>query len=97
MPLFTRQITGLVDDAHYASFQKELLENPKKGDVMSHSGGLRKARMRLPGRGKSGGARVIYLHLETPTAIIVFLMFIRSQRVKICRWDNWHDSAPQSL
>jgi len=72
MPSFTGQITGLVDDADYAKFQKELLQNPKKGDVMPQSGGLRKLRMRLPGRGKSGGARVIYLHLEE-RAIVVFL------------------------
>jgi hypothetical protein len=30
MPLFTELITGLVDDAAYAEFQKELLQNPTK-------------------------------------------------------------------
>ena len=77
--MFTRQITGLVNDAHYASFQKELLQNPKKGDVMSHSGGLRKVRMRLPGRGKSGGARVIYLHLEQHAIIVLFYVYTKSE------------------
>jgi hypothetical protein len=40
-----------------------LLRQPDKRDLIPQSGGLRKVRMRLPGRGKSGGARVIYLHL----------------------------------
>ena len=43
LPLFTELITDLVDDAGYAEFQKELLLQPQKGDVMQHAGGLRKA------------------------------------------------------
>ena len=59
LPLFTELITDLVDDTSYAEFQKELLRWPEKGDVMQHAGGLRKVRLRLPGRGKGGGAWVI--------------------------------------
>ena len=72
VPLFTELITGLVDDEAYAEFQKELLQSPRKGNVISHSGGLRKIRMRLPGRGKRGGARVIYLYLEERVTIVFF-------------------------
>ena len=79
MPSFTGQITGLVDNEYYASFQKELLQNPKKGDVVPQSGGLRKARMRLPGRGKSGGARVIYLHLEERAMIVFFYVYTKAK------------------
>ena len=79
MPLFTELITVLVDDAAYAEFQKELLRNPKKGNVIPHSGGLRKIRMRLPGRGKSGGARVIYLHLEERVIIVFFYVYTKAQ------------------
>ena len=79
MPSFTGQITGLVDDVYYAEFQKELLQNPKKGDVMPQSGGLRKVRMRLPGRGKSGGARVIYLHLEQRAVVVFFYVYTKAK------------------
>jgi len=77
--LFTELITGLVDDTAYAEFQKELLRNPKKGNVIPHSGGLRKIRMRLPGRGKSGGARVIYLHLEERVIIVFFYVYTKAK------------------
>jgi hypothetical protein len=80
MPGFTGQITDLMDDAAYAAFQKELLGNPKKGDVIPQSGGLRKVRMKLPGRGKSGGARVIYLHLEERVIIIFFYVYTKAKR-----------------
>jgi putative transcriptional regulator len=49
----------------YAELQKELIANPRKGDVMPGCGGLRKLRIADPKRqkGKRGGARVIYLHI----------------------------------
>ncbi len=34
LPLFTQLITGLVDDMSYAEFQKKLVLQPDKGDVM---------------------------------------------------------------
>jgi hypothetical protein len=44
---------------------------------------LRKIRMKLPGRGKSAGARVIYLHLEEG-GIIVFSTFILKRKCQTC-------------
>jgi hypothetical protein len=80
LPLFTEQITRLVDDASYGQFQKELLRKPDRGDLIPRSGGLRKVRMRLPGRGKSGGARVIYLHLSGHDTIVLFYVYTKAER-----------------
>ena len=79
LPLFTELITDLVDDTSYAEFQKELLRQPEKGDVMQHAGGLRKVRLRVPGRGKSGGARVIYLYLERHDTIVFFYVYTKAK------------------
>ena len=35
--------------------------------------------MRLPGRGKSGGARVIYLHLKQHDVIILFYLHTKAK------------------
>ena len=69
----------LVDDASYLEFQKELLAMPDRGDVMQGSSGLMKVRMRLPGRGKSGGARVTYLHLKPADVIILFYLYTKAK------------------
>ena len=79
VPSFTLQISDLVSDDVYLEFQKELLRDPKKGDVIPKSGGLRKVRMKLPGRGKSGGARVIYLHLEEHEIIVFFYVYTKAK------------------
>jgi hypothetical protein len=59
-PVFTRQIKALVDDDAYGELQRLLGAHPEIGDLIEDTGGLRKVRMALPGRGKRGGARVIY-------------------------------------
>jgi hypothetical protein len=74
---FTRLITDLVDDADYANFQKELAANPERGGPMSGCGGVRKVRMALPGKGKSGGARVCYLYLKQNEVIYLLYVFTK--------------------
>lgn len=59
-PTFTRQISGLLSDDEYALLQSQLVADPKAGDVIPGSGGLRKIRWSRPGQGKRGGIRVIY-------------------------------------
>ena len=48
-----------------SALQRELMNDPESGAVMPGCGGLRKIRIADPGRGKGkrGGARVIYLHV----------------------------------
>ena len=42
--IFTQQITDLMSDSEYRIIQNELLAAPKAGNVIEHSGGLRKIR-----------------------------------------------------
>lgn len=74
---FTRLISGLVDDDDYAALQQELAENPEKGGPMSGCGGVRKIRLALPGRGKSGGARVCYLYFKHNDLIYLLYVFTK--------------------
>jgi len=59
-PVFTRLIKELMSDDEYRELQEALVNRPDSGDLIQHSGGLRKVRWKLQGRGKSGGIRVIY-------------------------------------
>jgi len=49
-----------MEDEHYRALQNTLLQTPEAGDLIPAGGGIRKMRHALPGRGKSGGVRVIY-------------------------------------
>jgi hypothetical protein len=50
-----------LQDRDLLILEEALLKNPQIGDVIEGTGGARKMRIQLEGRGKSGGGRVIYL------------------------------------
>ena len=76
-PAFTKQCTDLWSDAEYSAFQQFLAAQPEAGDVIPGLGGLRKVRWSAQGRGKRGGARVIYLLLVQPGLIYLFQAYTK--------------------
>ncbi|HYJ85445.1 MAG TPA: type II toxin-antitoxin system RelE/ParE family toxin [Pyrinomonadaceae bacterium] len=58
--LFSRLVTDYLTDEEYSRLQDALIEDPEAGDLIPGSGGVRKLRWRVTGRGKRGGVRVIY-------------------------------------
>ena len=76
-PVFTRELLELVDDDTYRKFQAQLAAKPERWPVIKGTGGLRKARMALPGRGKSGGARVLYLWFPGQETVVLYLLYTK--------------------
>jgi len=68
-------VLALLDDDSYAEFQAMLVRKPDAGDVIAETGGLRKVRVALPGRGKRGGARVIYYWFNDRDQIGLLMMY----------------------
>jgi mRNA-degrading endonuclease RelE of RelBE toxin-antitoxin system len=58
--LFTKLVEEYLSDEEYGALQQALVANPEAGDVIPGSGGVRKLRWSVAGRGKRGGIRVIY-------------------------------------
>jgi hypothetical protein len=64
--LFTRLVQEYLSDDEYAQVQQALIADPEVGAVIPGSGGVRKMRWRVAGRGKRGGLRVIYFLRTRP-------------------------------
>ena len=66
----------------YEELQKELIANPRKGDVMPGCGGLRKVRIADPRRqkGKRGGARAIYLHIPEADQFLMLDIYSKGEK-----------------
>jgi hypothetical protein len=77
-PVFTRQIKALVEDEEYRLLQLRLVTNPDAGDLIPRSGGLRKIRVGVAGRGKRGGARVIYYWVTARSQIYLLLAYAKN-------------------
>ena len=75
---FTRQITALLSDEEYRHFQSQLIANPAIGVVMRGGGGIRKVRVAVGSRGKSGGARVIYYWAVRKNVILLLYAYPKS-------------------
>ena len=58
--VFTRLIQGLMNDDTYNELQNALVNKPDIGELIPGSGGLRKVRWKIVGKGKRGGVRIIY-------------------------------------
>jgi hypothetical protein len=58
--LFTRLVQEYLSDDEYSKLQQALLSDPEAGAIIPGSGGIRKLRWGVAGRGKRGGIRVIY-------------------------------------
>ena len=57
--------------------------NPEAGDVIPGTDGARKVRWGIKGRGKSGGARVIYVNLIDDGGIVLLTMYAKNVRENI--------------
>jgi hypothetical protein len=57
---FTKHVYRYLSEDEFLGLQSFLLEHPEAGKVVPGSGGVRKIRWAIAGKGKSGGVRVIY-------------------------------------
>jgi hypothetical protein len=74
-PVFTRQVRELLSDETYSALQCHLALNPRAGDVIQGTGGLRKVRWAATGGGKRGGVRVIYFHVAADSQVRLLLIY----------------------
>lgn len=80
LPLFTEAVAEARAEESLRRLQLELLDNPGKGALIQDTGGFRKVRMSLPGKGKSGSARVIYIHFASKRKIYLVMFYKKANR-----------------
>lgn len=81
LSLFRERRPHYLDDDEYRQLQTELMSNPEKGDVIRHTGGLRKVRCKDSRRqkGKRGGLRVIYHRWIDGAQFWMFLIYNKDE------------------
>ena len=79
-PVFSRRLPDIMDDEEYAFLQFALVVNPQLGVVIPGTGGIRKLRWAGSGRGKRGGARVIYFVALADEQILMLYVYARNDQ-----------------
>ena len=81
LPIFKSRWEALgLNEKDLLRLQVELLADPKAGDVMHGTGGVRKMRFAFEHRGKSGGVRVIYVDFEVYEKIYLLTAYTKNEK-----------------
>ena len=81
--VFTRQITDLLSHEQYREFQSRIIANPAIGVLIRGSGGIRKVRVAVGSRGRSGGARIIYYWAVRKDVILLLCAYPKNARADL--------------
>jgi mRNA-degrading endonuclease RelE of RelBE toxin-antitoxin system len=78
--LFSRLLDEYLSDEEYGAFQASLMLRPEAGPIIKNSGGVRKIRWSLKGKGKSGGIRVIYYWAGSDDQIFLLTLYAKGEK-----------------
>lgn len=68
------------NDEDLRLLELDIMKNPDKYPVMSGTGGLRKARIALDNKGKSGGARVCYVDFVFAETVYLITVYGKKEK-----------------
>ena len=80
-PTYLAAARGVLSDALRAEVVNMVAGNPRAGVALG--GGVRKARIPLPGRGKRGGARVVFLFAGEDIPVFLLTVFAKNEKADL--------------
>lgn len=91
-PGFLREAAAALTESERAELVSYLAANPEAGDIMSRTGGARKARWKAEGRGKSGGTRVIYYYHDESLPLFLLNVFAKNEKANLTKAERKRNS-----
>ena len=79
-PIFTKVIKSLMSNDQYRELQHAIIQRPDTGALIKDSGGLRKIRWKIEGKGKSGGVRIIYYSMVSKDQIYMIYAYPKNKQ-----------------
>lgn len=83
MPEFRRQATALLSDEEALELVTLIAKQPKAGEVVKNTGGVRKLRFAIGARGKRGGGRVIYVYYHEQMPVFLLACFPKNMKTDL--------------
>jgi hypothetical protein len=82
---FDRAIEGLLTQEEVTGLIAFLAQHPDDGVVLSDTGGIRKLRWGARGKGKSGGARIIYYFRDLNMPLYLLTGFGKGDKINLTK------------
>lgn len=83
LPKFKAEATELIGSDGIEALAVYLIDHPGAGDVIPGSGGVRKLRWAAKGKGKRGGARIIYLYVVIAARIYLIRCYAKNVKTDL--------------
>lgn len=82
-PLFQKQVADVWNEADRLEFISFIAANPEAGDVIPGADGARKVRWAVAGKGKRGGARVVYFNITAEEIVLLVAVYTKADKANI--------------
>jgi hypothetical protein len=82
-PPYLADAERLFSDDERADIVDQVAADPRCGVVIPGSGGIRKLRVGIAGRGKRGGARIIYLFGGDDVPVFLLAAFAKNEKADL--------------
>ena len=80
---FLKDIRPLLSESERAELVAFIGANPEAGQMIPATGGVRKIRWALPGKGKRGGARVIYYYHSAHMPVFLLAAYAKNETANL--------------
>ena len=82
---FTGRAKGRMSAAEVDRAIEVIARDPLCGDLIQGTGGIRKVRFAVKGRGKSGGVRIVYYYYNESMPVFLLTVFAKNEKADLAR------------
>lgn len=82
---FLKDVKPMMSDSEREELVSFVGANPEAGEIIPETGGVRKIRWALAGRGKRGGARVIYYYHDERIPVFLLAAYGKNEKANLSR------------
>ena len=84
-PYYSKRAAAIMSEDECEVVIEMIARDPRAGDLIPGTGGVRKLRIALEGRGKSGGARLIYYYHNDAWPVLLLEVFPKNQKANLSK------------
>ena len=82
---YSKRAAAIMSEDECDAVIEVIARDPRAGDLIPGTGGVRKLRIALEGRGKSGGARLIYYHHNDAWPVLLLEVFAKNEKANLSK------------
>lgn len=88
LPEYIKRAKKILSEDERDDLLYYLSSNPRAGNLIQGTGGIRKLRWASKGKGKSGGSRVIYFYYNETIPLFILTLISKNEKVNLSKTER---------